>query len=241
MDNAIAATTNEALNTDFADGPTENKLETIKNEYLELLLKSDTKAALQKINTTAKSGVSFENIYIDVLQETMEDVGNMWHKNQITVDKEHYCTTTTQMAMSQFYTEIFSKPRNGYKLLSCCVGSELHEMGIRMVSDLFELNGWDSIYLGAAVPKEALLHAIEENKPDLVALSVTMPLHLPICYEMVNAIREKYKDIKLAVGGRAFVSTLQLWKKWNVDVFTENAVQLVEWAEKNIVKEGNLN
>jgi len=166
----------------------------------------------------------------------MYEVGNLWHKNIISVDKEHYCTATTQVVLSQFYPIIFGTPRKGHRILTCCVGSELHEMGIRMLSDLFEYSGWDSIYLGASVPKEAILHAIQEGKPDLVALSVTMPQHLPLCLEIVNAIREKYSNIKIAVGGRAFLSTEQLWKKWPVDISTEDAAQLIEWANREVDK-----
>ena len=48
-------------------------------------------------------------------------------------------------------------------------------MGSRMVAALFENDGWDSTYLGAAVPVDAMLQSIGEQTPDLVALSVTMP------------------------------------------------------------------
>jgi len=166
----------------------------------------------------------------------MVEVGDLWHQNQISVDKEHYCTSTTQTALSQFYPIIFDRPRNGFKMITCCVGSELHEMGIRMVSDLFEYYGWDSIYLGAAVPKEAILRSIAENKPDLIGLSVTMPQHLELCSDIVKGIKESFPDLKIAVGGRAFAFTNDLWKKWNVDISTENASQLVAWANDNIVK-----
>ena len=105
-----------------------------------------------------------------------------------------------------------------------------------MVSDVFENNGWDSIYLGAAVPNDAILNCIEENRPDLVALSVTMPQHLALCFDIVNEIREKYQDIKIAVGGRAFQTTDELWKQWDVDIAADNAVQLVLWADEHIVK-----
>lgn len=44
-----------------------------------------------------------------------------------------------------------------------------------MVADLFENDGWDGIFLGAAVPEDSMLEAIRSDKPDLVALSVTMP------------------------------------------------------------------
>jgi hypothetical protein len=32
--------------------------------------------------------------------------------------------------------------------------------------------------------------------------------------------------------------TDQLWKKWDVDISTENAAQFVEWAESEIVNKG---
>lgn len=210
----------------------------VNKKYLKLLLNNDTKGAYQFIESLYKSGIELEDIYIKILQEVMQEVGNLWHKQEISVDKEHYCTSATQLILSQFYPLIFSKPRNGYKILTACIGSELHEMGIRMVSDLFEYRGWESVLLGAAVPNEAIIKAIKENNPDLLALSVTMPQHLPLCYELVNKIRENFKDIKIAVGGRGFQTTVQLWKKWDIDIYTEDASQLVEWAFDNIVNRG---
>ena len=107
-------------------------------------------------------------------------------------------------------------------------------MGIRMVSDLFEYNGWDTIYLGAAVPMGDILNSIEESRPDLIALSVTMPPHLMLCKEIVDSIRELYPKVMIAVGGRAFTTTEKIWEKWNVDVYTEDAQQLLEWAQRSI-------
>ncbi len=207
----------------------------IRKEYLNYLIKSDTRAAINLVRTLSKSDISIDDIFQKILQEVMIEVGDLWHRNEISVDKEHYCTSTTQTALSQFYSVIFEQPRNGCKILTCCVGSELHEMGIRMLSDLFEYHGWDSIYLGAAVPKDAILKSISENNPDFIGLSVTMPQHLELCQDIVLGIKEKFPHLKIAVGGQAFSSTHELWKKWGVDISTQNASQLIEWAEKNIV------
>jgi methanogenic corrinoid protein MtbC1 len=207
----------------------------IKNEYMGHLLANNTRGAMEVIQKVKESGIPLEDIYIHILQDVMVEVGDMWHRNVISVDKEHYFTAVTQMVLSQFYSEIFGNPRIGKRVLSCCVGSELHEMGIRMVSDLFELHGWESVYLGAAVPKDSLLKAISEHSPDLVALSVTIPIHLDLCYELVMEIREKYPLVKIAVGGRAFQTTNKLWEKWKVDVYTENADQLIQWADEHML------
>lgn len=73
-----------------------------------------------------------------------------------------------------------------------------------MVAELFENDGWNGIFLWAAVPQDAMLEAIRADKPDLVALSVTMSQHLLTCAGLVKAIREEFPDIKIAVGGGAF-------------------------------------
>lgn len=234
INNAIAAIKNESDNPNLQERILDGNYQDIKENYIKLLLEGNTRGAIRVIEEAAKTGIRLEDIYIEILQKVMYEVGDLWHKQIITIDKEHYCTSTTQMALAQFYSTIFSKPRKGLKIITCSVGSELHEMGIRMVSDLFEYNGWDSIYLGAGVPKEALLHAIKEHKPNMVGLSVTMPQHLPLCLEFVTAIRAGFKDVKIAVGGRAFETTDRLWEKWDIDVYKENAELLVDWATKNI-------
>jgi MerR family transcriptional regulator, light-induced transcriptional regulator len=237
IENAILETEKASLSDNVEELFTDEYLD-IKKDYLSSMLKNDSRAAIEIIEKAAKDGVKIEDIYIYILQEVMYEVGNLWHKNIITVDKEHFCTSTTQTALSRFYPMIFKKPRNGLKIITCCVGSELHEMGICMVSDLFEYNGWDSLYLGAGVPKSAIINAIEENQPQMVGLSVTMPQHLPLCLDYVKTIRDMFKDVKIAVGGRAFQQTDKLWEKWGVDVYAENAQMFVEWVQQRFDVKG---
>lgn len=204
----------------------------IRKEYLEALLTSMTRKAYETISSARKKGVPLEVIYEEILAKVMYEVGSLWHRNIITVDKEHYATSVTQTVMSGFYDEIFARPRRNRKLVSCAVGNELHEMGIRMLSDVLELNGWDTVYLGAALPEAAILEAISSHEPDLVALSVTMPPYLATCERVVKAIRSRFPGIKVAVGGQAFVNTSELWKKWEVDFFSTSASALASWAKE---------
>jgi len=113
-----------------------------KEAYLARLMEQDTRGALKVIREAEEAGVSLEDICTGILQQVMEEVGRLWHRGEISVDREHYCTSTPQVALSLFYPRIFSTPRNGRKVLTCAVGGELHEMGARMLSDLFEYHGW---------------------------------------------------------------------------------------------------
>lgn len=136
------------------------------------------------------------------------------------------------MAMSQMYDKLFDGERKNKTILSVRPGMELHEMGARIVADLFENHGWDSIFLGAAVPVDYIMESVKENQPDLITLSVSMPQHLMDCEKAVREIKKEFPNIKVAVGGKAFESTNDIWKKWPVDIYSKDARELLERANK---------
>lgn len=232
LDCAIHATAVEC-EQDGKYQPAEGRYEPEIRRYLDTMLQADTLGAMALVNDYIRDKIPVGDVCVDIIAEAMRRVGELWHGHQISVDMEHYCTSITQMALSQLYPLIFGQERNGKSVLVACIGSELHEMGARMVADLFEYNGWDSIYLGAAVPVEALKAAVAANQPDLVALSVTMPQHLPLCREAVKQLREENFQTRIAVGGNAFAET-DIWKGWCIDIYTKDARELVKWAEDRI-------
>lgn len=236
LERAIAATEEAVTNVDLSESFLEGEYSEIRKSYINALLNSYTDKAYSIIQEARNDGIPLIDIYEDILSAVMYEVGALWHRGIITVDKEHYVTSVTQTAMSRFHDEIFSQPRKNLTLVGCAIGSELHEIGSRMLSDIFEYNGWDTYYLGAALPKEAIMNAIEEYKPDLLTLSVTMPPYLQECEVIVNSIKKKYPDLKIAVGGQAFSKTQELWEKWNIDCYASSIRELVDWTETNLEK-----
>lgn len=197
-------------------------------QYMDSLFAKNNKKTMLLVKEFLRKGISVDNIYVGILAESMRRVGELWHNAEITVDMEHYCTSATQLAMTQLYPEVFSAEPQNKTLLCACPGTELHEMGAHIVADVFENNGWDSIYLGAAVPEAYVLEAVRTNKPDLVALSVTMPQHLIDCERLVKTIKKEFPKQKIAVGGRAFLSTNEIWKQWPADMYADNALELLK-------------
>lgn len=228
------AAVDEAAQSDGCDPVKKFSYEAEIEQYLESLLRKNTKKTLYLIQKFIESGIPTVDIYTEILAESMHRIGEMWHTAKITVDTEHYCTSVTQVAMAQMYPTLFSTKRKNKKLLCACPGTELHEMGARMVADLFEYDGWDTVYLGAAVPQDAMMESIRSEQPDLIALSVTMPQHLMACQELIEVIRREFPDAKIAVGGNAFHSTHEIWKKWPIDIYTEDGRELLKRANSEI-------
>ena len=158
------------------------------------------KKTLYLIQQFVERKIPINDIYVHILAKCMRRVGELWHTSQISVDTEHYCTSVTQMAMAQMYPMLFEKERKNKTILCACLGTELHEIGARMVADIFENDGWDSIYLGAAVPETAVIEAIRMNNPDLLALSVTMPQHLITCHDLIQAVKKEFPNLFSSCG-----------------------------------------
>ena len=201
-------------------------------QYMESLKRREPRRSVELVREFRDRGIPLPDIYVEILSESMRRVGELWHNAKITVDAEHYCTSVTQMAMAQMYDALFEGARNHKTVLCACPGMELHEMGARMVADLFAGAGWDSIFLGAAVPVDYILESIRENRPDLLTLSVSMPQHLIDCQAVVERTRQEFPDIKIAVGGKAFDCTNEIWKQWPVDLYTRDARELIARANE---------
>lgn len=153
---------------------TGNPLQLYAIQYLSLLLKSDRKQAQSLIADLVKNGQPIPGIYENIFEATQYEVGLLWQTHKITIAQEHYCTAATQLIMSTLYPIIFNHEKKGYIMLGCTVSEGLHELGIRMMSDFFEMDGWDTYYMGASMPDTDIISAVKEQEAHLLAISVTM-------------------------------------------------------------------
>lgn len=204
--------------------------------YLEYLLKGKRSEATILINELIQKEVSVKDIYQFIFQVSQYEVGRLWQCNKITVAHEHYCTAATQQIMSGLYPRIFSTERKGKILVACSISGELHELGIRMVSDFFEMDGWDTYYLGANMPDKQLLDSLIEYEADVLALSVTLPTHISKVATFIKKVREHpgLVELKIMVGGYPFLTTPELWKHVAADAFAKNADQALTRANELI-------
>lgn len=150
-----------------------NDLAITADQYLEKLLQKDRYGAEALIKEILAGGVSIKDVYLKVFQPVQWEIGRLWQINKITVAMEHYCTAATQFIMSRLYEYIFSTEKNGLSFVATSVSNELHELGIRMVSDFFEMEGWNTYYLGASTSNEGVADMISNVDADILAISTT--------------------------------------------------------------------
>ena len=206
----------------------------LRRLYVEAVLQGNRDAANTLIMSAADEGVGIGDIYLQVLQPAQYEIGRLWQTGVISVAKEHFCTAVAQEIMARLYPRISPEKRTGKRILMACVSGELHQIGARMAADLLEMNGWDSVYIGANTPTRSILQALEEFAPEAVGLSATLSVHLPVAEDIVRSIRgtERGGGIKILVGGNAFVSSRDLWRDIGADAYSADAEEAVKILEE---------
>ncbi len=201
----------------------------LAHTYLTALLQGNRREAVAIIESAVRDGVAIRDLYLQVFQPAQREVGRLWQNNVISVAEEHYCTASTQALMAQFYPQILATPRTGRKVVVACVGSELHEIGTRMVADFFEMEGWDGLYIGANTPAAALVDLVCRERPDLVALGITMTYHLGTARDLVARLRSDSRcaNVKVIVGGYVFHERPDLWRFLGADGAATDAAEAV--------------
>jgi len=184
----------------------------LQQDYLHDLLAARRKDAAEKVMNAFRNGQSIPDIYTEVLQESLYEVGRLWESNQITVAEEHIGTAITQFVMSSLYEHLeVSDVRRG-RVVVTGVQGEMHQVGANMVSDVLEADGWQVMFLGADVPPESVIQSVKKHQADLLGISVTLYVNLPKVIELIAMLRLELgpKTPRILLGGGAFAVSDEL-------------------------------
>ena len=202
--------------------------------YLEALAAGDRRRATALLLDRVEAGLAVRDAYLHVFQPVLREVGRLWQTGRIGVAHEHFATAATQAVMSMLYPRIFTTDRAGRSLVATCVSGELHEIGVRMVADFFEMDGWDTYYLGANAPARSIVAAVEERNAQVLAVSATITAHVGAVAELIGAVRRGIgnRPLRIIVGGYPFNIEPELWKAVGADGSAADAAEAVAVARR---------
>lgn len=179
----------------------------ICNEYLQAALNAERFRCHKIIDDALVSGMTILEVYEKVFYPVMVHVGELWQHNEINVAQEHLVTAITQNIISTIYPTLLKYSKNSVNgnAIVVCPGNELHELGARMLSDLWEMEGWDVSYLGANLPVEYIADTLNNGDYQILALSCTISFNLKYVKETIEKVRSNTNfDGDIVVGGRVF-------------------------------------
>jgi MerR family transcriptional regulator, light-induced transcriptional regulator len=172
--------------------------------YLAGLVAGDRQSCRRIFEECLTSCQELRVLYQSLVERSLYEVGELWERNQISVATEHLATAITESLLNLVYPRLFGHLRGPKSALVTCAANELHQIGGKMVADIFELNGWRGYFLGANTPLPDLQAFIQEKRPDVVAFSGSIASNLDQLIGTVMEIRAAFPDVSILVGGQAF-------------------------------------
>lgn len=175
----------------------------LHHQLLESLLLYNEHEA-EQVLSNAFSLYSLEQVGEHVIVPTMVEIGERWHRNEISVTREHYATNYLLQRLST----ILRVAANGYGgplIWVGCAPGEQHEMGVLLLCIYLRRAGFQIRYLGQDLPEEDLLGEALLQKPALILFSAAgndSAARLALLCERITALEPPRPVV--GYGGRAF-------------------------------------
>jgi methanogenic corrinoid protein MtbC1 len=177
---------------------------TVYQRYLAALLAGERAECTRIVQDLVAAGVGLKELYVQLFQRALYQVGELWEHQRISVAVEHLATAITERMLTLVQTQAFSGPPRDRTIIVACVADEYHQLGGRMIADFCELRGWRGYFLGANTPLPDLLKLIGKRRPNLLGLSLSIYFNLPALLQALDAVTGRYPDLPILVGGQAF-------------------------------------
>jgi MerR family transcriptional regulator, light-induced transcriptional regulator len=206
-------------------------LDANSRRYGDALRAADGAAAERVALECLQEGVSIEALYARVIAPAMWRIGCLWEEGAITIADEHLATAITHRVMASAYGSSFGRaPSRPGRIMLAAVEGQRHALGLRMAADVLELAGYEVNYLGADVPSDALVEAVESRRPDLVGLSSTLAPEPTALLAPLSKLRGRFPDMPILVGGHGASSSAVKKERVLEDPGLEGLVALAEGA-----------
>lgn len=204
--------------------------------FYNTVLEGNREHTFQFFNLLYANRISQTDIFDKILFPTFFRIGMKWVNNELGIEQEHLASNTALHAILKLQDHVNKKPKHGGIALLGCLEEEYHEMGITCVNNVLDAEGWTTYYLGANLPTESFIDAIENYVPDIVCVSSMTPKSQRWLIQQCGALRETTKIIngKLIVGGIA--ATEKLKKKVPADFVPSSIADVMTYVSALPIK-----
>jgi len=183
--------------------------ENSSNEFLQNLIKGNRSACSTIVRQQLITNPSIKDLYEELLRKSLYEIGKLWETNKISVATEHVATAIVESILNEQFEQLISAKRFNKKVIVACIEKEQHLVGIKMVADVFEMNGWESFFLGNGIPNNELIRYVFEIKPDILALSLSIYFNYSSLLHLLDLLREEFPDLMIILGGQALQQSTQ--------------------------------
>ncbi|MFN3266421.1 MAG: MerR family transcriptional regulator [Deinococcales bacterium] len=169
-------------------------------DFMSATLEGDMTRA-ERMLAQAHSVMPVESVVLEVIQPTLIEIGEKWHRGEINIAHEHQATSFIKGRLLQLF-EMAGSPRGGPVVVVACGPGEHHEIGALAIGIFLRRAGVRTHYLGANMPVVDLARFAREVRAAAVMVSCSSA-------EVVDALRPNIHLLRevvptLIFGGRVF-------------------------------------
>ena len=174
--------------------------------YLLAALEGRRREALQLVLDAARGGMELGTLQHEVIGRVQAELGRLWHEGELSVVEEHLVSRTSEQVLAALALQMPRTPRLGRRVLVTGANGDLHDLGLRVLVDRFDLAGFDPVFLGASTPADEAARAAADFEIDLVLLGAKLAIHLRGAAAMIERLRAQptTATLPVIVGGRPF-------------------------------------
>lgn len=144
---------------------------------------------------------SASSFFDKILKPVMYKIGDDWAKEKISIATEHVASNVAQTLVKIIVDQVASTGKKK-KVLICVPLGEMHHLGCDVLETYLSIKDFRVFNMGTSIPTEDILNFIENNKPDVILISITLPDNIGAGQRLVRKIKEQF-DTPVMVGGYA--------------------------------------
>jgi MerR family transcriptional regulator, light-induced transcriptional regulator len=167
------------------------------------------------VEAVAAGRVTIPELYRDVLTSILAATGVAWQRGTVAVWEEHLASATVRTIVEALYPRVADVKAAvtpaGRTVLLACPPEESHDLGLRMVSDRFDMAGWTTYFLGADTPVEEIADAAARLDAQAIVLTSSTHYHRLAVRHAVDELKRALPDVDVWVGGPAFAGDTEGW------------------------------
>lgn len=165
------------------------------------LIQGDEAGSWSVIEGAMASGAEPEALYLTALAPAMREIGERWERGVVTVAEEHRAAAVMQRLVGRLGPMMRRAGRTRGTMVIGAPPNDAHSLPVAMLADLLRRRGIAVIDLGADVPVDSFVEAVE-SASRLLAVGITVSTrdNEAAVAEVVRAVHDR-TSAPVLVGG----------------------------------------
>ena len=179
-------------------------MEEVLQKLFDAVLEGDVEGVKTNLQAALDAKLDPTVILNDGMIAAMREVGNRFEQGDYYVPEMLIAARAMQSGMAILKPYLLQADRKSSgKVVIGTVKGDLHDIGKNLVALMLEGAGFEIKDLGVDVPIEDFIRVVQEEKPDIVAMSALLTTTMPMMKQTIDAfetagLRDK---VKFIIGG----------------------------------------